>query len=43
MKEIIVPDELYDTWKAASNWSSTTDNIVGSIVKASESSLGPLA
>ena len=37
-KEIIVPDELYESWKAASNWSSTTNNIV----KASESSLGPL-
>ena len=42
-KEIIVPDELYETWKAASNWSSTTNNIVNCITKASESSLGPLS
>ena len=35
-KKIIVPDALYDTWKAASNWSSTTNNIVNCIVKASE-------
>ena len=41
-KEIIVPDDLYDDWIAASNWSSTTNNIVSCIVKASESSLGPL-
>ena len=41
-KEIIVPDALYNTWKAASNWNSTTNNIVNCIVKASESSLGPL-
>ena len=38
-KEIVVPDELYDTWISASNWSSTTNNIVGSIVKYSESSI----
>ena len=42
-KEIIVPDALYDDWIAASNWSSTTNNIVNCIVKASQSSLGPLA
>jgi hypothetical protein len=41
-KEIIVPDSLYDSWKAASNWSSTTNNIVNCIVKASQSSLGQL-
>ena len=41
-KEIIVPDELYDSWIAASNWSSTDNNIVNCIVKASQSSLGPL-
>jgi hypothetical protein len=41
-KEIIVPDSLYDQWIAASNWSSTTNNIVNCIVKASQSSLGPL-
>jgi hypothetical protein len=35
-KKIVVPDSLYDTWKAASNWSSTTNNIVNCIVKASE-------
>ena len=38
VKEIVVPDELYDTWIAASNWSQIKE----SIVKASESSLGPL-
>ena len=38
-REIVVPDALYDDWKAASNWSSTTNNIVGSIVKYSESSI----
>lgn len=41
-KEIIVPDELYDDWIAASNWSSSTNQIKESIVKASESSLGSL-
>lgn len=41
-KEIVVPDSLYDTWIAASNWSSTTNNIVNCIVKASQSSLGTL-
>ena len=41
-KEIIVPDSLYDSWKAVSNWSSTTNNIVNCIVKASQSSLGSL-
>jgi len=35
-KKIVVPDSLYDSWKAASNWSSTTNNIVNCIVKASE-------
>ena len=34
-REIVVPDELYEDWVAASNWSSTTNNIVNSIVKAS--------
>ena len=42
VKEIVVPDELYDTWIAASNWNSTSYQIKTSIVKASESSLGPL-
>ena len=42
VKEIVVPDDLYDTWIAASNWSSSTNQIKESIVKASESSLGPL-
>lgn len=41
-KEIIVPDSLYDSWIAASNWSSSTYNIVNCIVKASQSTLGPL-
>jgi hypothetical protein len=35
-KKIVVPDSLYGTWKAASNWSSTTNKIVNCIVKASE-------
>jgi hypothetical protein len=41
-KEIVVPDSLYDSWRAASIWSSSTDNLVNCIVKASQSSLGPL-
>lgn len=41
-KEIIVPDELYDEWIAAENWSSDTNHIRPSIVKASQSSLGRL-
>ncbi len=35
-KKIIVPDELYDSWKAANNWKSTTNGIVDAITKASE-------
>lgn len=35
-KQIIVPDDLYDAWILADNWSSTTNNIKTSIVKASE-------
>ena len=34
-KKIVVPDSLYDEWTTATTWSSTTNNIVGSIVKAS--------
>lgn len=41
-REIIVPDNLYDDWIAATNWSSDTNNIRTSIVKASQSSLGVL-
>ena len=41
-KEIIVPDSLYDSWKATNNWNSSTNNIVNCIVKASQSSLGSL-
>ena len=41
-KEIIVPDSLYDNWIAAPNWSSSKNNIVNCIVKASQSSLGSL-
>lgn len=41
-KEIIVPDALYDFWIASPNWSSTENDIVNCIVKASESSLGAL-
>jgi hypothetical protein len=37
-KEIVVPDSLYTTWIAATNWI----DLSASIVKASESSLGPL-
>ena len=40
-KKIVVPDALYDDWIAATNWSSTTNNIVGSIVKYSQSSIYP--
>ena len=40
-REIVVPDALYDDWIAATNWSSTTYNIVGSIVKYSQSSIYP--
>ena len=35
-KKIIVPDALYDQWKAANNWNSTTNGIVDAITKASE-------
>ena len=41
-KEIVVPDELYDAWIAATNWSLSTNQIKESIVKASESSIGTL-
>ena len=41
-KEIVVPDELYDTWITATNWNLTGYQIKECIVKASESSLGPL-
>ena len=34
-KQIIVPDALYDQWIAATNWSSTDNGIVTSIVRAS--------
>lgn len=35
-KKIVVPDALYDSWITATNWSSTTNNIVTSIIKASD-------
>lgn len=35
-KKIVVPDELYDTWKTSTNWSSTSYSIVTSIIKASD-------
>lgn len=35
LAEIVVPDSLYDDWKAATNWSSTTNGIVNKITKAS--------
>ena len=34
-KQIVVPDALYEDWKVATNWSSDTNGIVNSIVKAS--------
>lgn len=38
-REIVVPDSLYNTWIETGNWSSSTNGIVESIVKASESSI----
>ena len=38
-KEIVVPDNLYSTWKEATNWSSSTNNIVNCIVTFSESAI----
>ena len=35
-KEIVVPDDLYDTWIGSTNWNSSTNKIKESIVKASE-------
>lgn len=35
-KKIVVPDNLYDEWITSTNWSSSTNNIVTSIIKASE-------
>lgn len=35
-KKIVVPDDLYDSWKAANNWNSSTNGIVDAITKASE-------
>ena len=35
-KKIIVPDALYDQWKATRNWNSSTNGIVDAITKASE-------
>ena len=35
-KKIVVPDDLYDSWITATNWSSTEYNIVTSIIKASD-------
>lgn len=34
-KKIVVPDRLYNSWTTASNWSSSTNNIKTSIIKAS--------
>lgn len=34
LRQIIVPDDLYSAWIAATNWSSTTNNIMPSIVGA---------
>lgn len=42
VKEIVVPDELYDVWIEATNWNSSTNQIKESIIKASESSIGTL-
>lgn len=35
-KKIVVPDSLYDSWITATNWSSSENNIVTSIIKASD-------
>lgn len=35
-KKIIVPDSLYDSWKAAANWSSTTNGIVNAIISQTD-------
>ena len=35
-KKIVVPDSLYDSWITATNWSSTSYNIVNCIIKASD-------
>ena len=35
-KKIVVPDSLYDEWITATNWSSTSNNIVNCIIKASD-------
>ena len=35
-KKIVVPDNLYESWKTATNWSSTTNNIVSSIIRYSD-------
>ena len=35
-KKIVVPDDLYESWKTATNWSSSNYNIVNSIVKYSD-------
>lgn len=39
-KKIMVPDELYDEWIAANNWSSTDNGIIYGIIKASRYSDG---
>ena len=35
-KKIVVPDDLYDSWIIATNWSSPTHYIKSSIIKASD-------
>ena len=35
-KKIVVPDSLYATWKKSTNWSSSQNYIVSSIIKASD-------
>ena len=35
-KKIVVPDSLYDKWITSTNWSSSENNIVTSIIKASD-------
>lgn len=35
-KKIVVPDSLYDEWRTSTNWSSSENNIVTSIIKASD-------
>ena len=35
-KKIVVPDSLYNNWRAATNWSSTTNGIVTAIISQTD-------